>query len=725
MKVAVIYNKRDVEATDVIDIFGPQTKERYNPQTVERVAASLEKGGHNVKVIEGNIDVADELRSFMPRVIAGERPGLVFNMAYGIQGRSRYTHIPAMLEMLGVPYVGSGPQAHAIALDKVMSKIILQQHDLPTPKFWVFSSPEESLGNVGFPVIVKPKMEAVSMGLKIVDNENDLRDAIQFVVETFQQQALVETLISGREFAVGLLGNGQELEVLPIVEPDLGGDPHAIQTQEDKMRKPLEKTCPARVSDELTHEMRRLARAAFHALGIYDFARIDLRMDEDGNLYILELNSMASLGSTGSYVHAAKVAGYTYESLVNRMLDVAAVRYFDQAYFRAPEAEEPETQEAKPLRVRVRSYLRGNLTTMADNLRRMVAINTHVHNSEAVNQLGNWLSTRLGQMGFQRQVYPQTEVGNILLFSNHDEEQCDIVLLAHLDTFYSYEDYVPFREERGRFYGSGVAESKGGLAIMLAALQALRFNRRLRKVRCGILLTTDDALGGRFSRELVEEIATRSKCVVGLKCGDVDGGVVTSCSGTSSFDVELTNVKDTQVKEVPDVIKAMCQKIIAWQKLSSEESGIVMIPTKVEARRSYGLAPDYAACSLSVRFKENSQGEELERRLRQIARKNPDPRFHVAVRKGVYRPPVVESDQIKGFFEHVRKIAKRQEVKLVAVHRATSSNICYVPERIPILEGLGPIGGGTRSANEYIVRDSLIDRAAVLAMVIRLSADDI
>ena len=89
MKVAVIFNKKVVDAADVINVFGPQTKERYNPQTVERVAASLEKGGHNIKVIEGNINVVDELGYFMPRVIGGERPGMVFNMAYGIQGKQQ------------------------------------------------------------------------------------------------------------------------------------------------------------------------------------------------------------------------------------------------------------------------------------------------------------------------------------------------------------------------------------------------------------------------------------------------------------------------------------------------------------------------------------------------------------------------------------------------------------------------------------------------------------
>ncbi len=242
MKVAVIYNKREIHPSDVINTFGPQTRETYNPRTVELVASALEKGGHNVRVIEGNINVADSLRAFMPRELAGERPGMVFNMAYGIQGQSRYTHLPATLEMLGVPYVGSGPQAHAVALDKILAKIVFQQHAVPTPRFWFFTNPEDDLDSVTFPVIVKPKMEAVSMGLKIVDNKDDLREAVREIVEKYQQQALVEAFVAGREFAVGLLGNGGELEVLPIVEFDFAGDPNAIQSYSDKMSKPAERS---------------------------------------------------------------------------------------------------------------------------------------------------------------------------------------------------------------------------------------------------------------------------------------------------------------------------------------------------------------------------------------------------------------------------------------------------------------------------------------------------
>ena len=106
MKVALIYNENEIDPNDVINVFGMTTKEHYSKKAVEKVAQALERGGHTVKVVEGDIHLADELREFMPKVVAGETPGMVFNMAYGIQGQNRYTHVPAMMEMLGIPYLG-------------------------------------------------------------------------------------------------------------------------------------------------------------------------------------------------------------------------------------------------------------------------------------------------------------------------------------------------------------------------------------------------------------------------------------------------------------------------------------------------------------------------------------------------------------------------------------------------------------------------------------------
>ena len=284
MKVAIIYNK-DIEG--VINTFGIQNKEFYNLMTVKKVAQSLEESGHNVVIMDGNKKIIEKLENFLPRVMEGEQMGMVFNMAYGIQGESRYTHIPSMLEMLGLPYVGSSPSGHALALDKVLTKIIWKNNGLPTPEFWVFSSPDEDLSNVKYPVIIKPKMESVSFGLKVVYHEDELRDAVKFVIEEFNQPALVEQFIQGREFAVGLLGN-TPVEVFPVLEFDLGGDPNAIQTVDNKKYNPKSKVCPAEISEELAQKMKDLSLLAFKALNLRDFSRVDIRLDKDNNIYLLE-----------------------------------------------------------------------------------------------------------------------------------------------------------------------------------------------------------------------------------------------------------------------------------------------------------------------------------------------------------------------------------------------------------------------------------------------------
>ena len=718
MKVPIIYNKKSAEVSDVINIFGPQTKEKYNHKTVELVASALEKGGHNVKKIEGNINVAESLRDFMPKVMAGERPGMVFNMAYGIQGQSRYTHIPAMLEMLGIPYVGSGPQAHAVALDKVMSKVLFQQNNIPTPRFWFFSSPDEKMDDVEYPVIVKPKMEAVSMGLRVVDNEIDLRDAVAYIIQEYQQQALVEAFIAGREFAVGLLGNGPDQEVLPIVEMDFKGDPQAIQTKDDKLIKPIEKICPAEIPGELAREIRSISQVSFYALGIHDFGRVDMRMDEKGKLFVLELNSMASLGLSGSYVTAAKAAGYSFQSLVNRMLDVASVRYFGEMYLQRMDISK-KTGKQKPLRIRLRSYIRSYQPTMEDTLRKMVEMNTHVYNAETVNDLGNFITGHLEQIGFEKLVYPRVDIGNCLYFTNHKEEQNDILLWNHLDNRANYREYVSFYGERGRYYGSGVAENKGGLSVMIAALRALRFARILKKIKCGILLTTDYSLGGVQSKKLVEEISLKSKFVVGLKWSESHGGIVTSCHGRAAMQIEFSNVKSSINGETKNVITALCKKIITLQKISSAEGELKLFPVSLDARTSIGTSPDYAMGTINIQFMNKEQGDKLIKDARDLVRKNLDKTIKVQIKQLFYRPPVKETEETRRFFDSVKQLADTLEMQINAFQRTISSEISYVPAGIPVLDGLGPTGGSTHTSHEYIYQDSIIDRAVLLAMIIQ------
>jgi D-alanine-D-alanine ligase len=257
---------------------------------------------------------------------------------------------------------------------------------------------------------------------------------------------------------------------------------------------------------------------------------------------------------------------------------------------------------------------------------------------------------------------------------------------------------------------------------MIAALQALRFARRLRRVRCGVLLITDDTLGGRYSRKLVAELSAQSRCVVGLKHGGKAGGIVTSCGGRMDFHIEMANIKDPDTLKAENIVTTVAQKILAWQKLSSDEEGTIVNPTRIEARSLYGIAPDFASVLLDAHFREKERGDTLEEEIRKIARRGAAGKLQVRVRKGVYRPPMPERESTREFFERVARIAERLETRTASIYRTISSAACYVPDNIPVLEGLGPAGGHSRSPNEFVFRDSLIDRATLLALIIRESS---
>src|SRR5262252_7577123 len=219
MRVAVVWNN---DHSGVLNRFGQPCPERYGLRTVENVLTALREFGHNALLSEGDKGMLAALERFMPPDRQGRPTGMVFNMAYGIQGECRYTHVPAMLEMAGIPYTGSSPLGHALALDKVITKNLIRDAGVPTPNFRVMRRGSEDTGDLRFPVVVKPRHESTSFGLRLVQEPAQLREAVESIVAQYQQDALVEEYIEGREICVALLGN-DEIEVLPFVEPDFGG----------------------------------------------------------------------------------------------------------------------------------------------------------------------------------------------------------------------------------------------------------------------------------------------------------------------------------------------------------------------------------------------------------------------------------------------------------------------------------------------------------------------
>lgn len=716
MRVAIIYNK---SFSNVINVFGMQNKEIYNPKIVKRVADALEKGGHNVEIIDGNMHVIDNIKEFFPKVEDGEKFGIVFNMAYGIQGESRYTHIPAMLEMLGIPYVGSSPAGHAIALDKIITKIILQKNNLPTPDFWVFSSKEEDMSDVTYPVIVKPKMESVSFGLRVVYNIEELRDAVEFVVKEFQQEALVEKFIRGREFAVGVIGNSP-VEVLPVLEIDLNGDPDAIQTVDDKKFTPKAKICPANIDEALAKKMQDISVKVFKSLGLRDFSRVDIRLDEDNNIHVLEINSMASLGAGGSYVAAAAAAGYDFDALVNKMLDVAAFRYFadENSNFNPT-----PTNKKTPLPIRVRSFLRSRADQTENLLEEVIDINTYYKNIEGVNRFGSVIKKKFNSLGFSYESFPQNEVGNILFFSNSDDGEYDYLLVGNLDNAAKLKNQKYFSKTEHKIFGTGVWEHKGGIVMMLQSLQSLKYLKVLNKLKIGVLLTTDDTIQGCYSKNIIKEKSKKAKYVFGLHGGFPDGGMVTSRSGAATYTCNMNLRQNKSAEDVSKAVSVFSKLVADWTNMSNEANGIIISPRELKIESNITEPFAHGDLELSVRFNDNDLFKEYDQKIRKMVPKAKYKEIiDFNIEGGQKRPALVATKESKELMDIIKNVADNFDIRVHSEHRWSSADISNVEIGRTVIDGFGPSGKKEHNGEEFILKHNLLEKSLLLStLLIELS----
>lgn len=714
MKIAIIYN-RDIKG--VINTFGMQNKEFYNEKTVKKVAQSLENAGHNVVILDGNKQIIERLENFMPRVNEGEQMGMIFNMAYGIQGESRYTHIPSMLEMLGLPYVGSSPSGHALALDKVLTKIIWKNNNLPTPDFWVFNSHKEDISAVKYPVIVKPKMESVSFGLKIVYNPEDLKEAIHFIVSEFNQQALVEQFIRGREFCVGLLGN-TPVEAFPVLEIDLEGDPDGIQTVDDKKQKPKRKVCPVDISENLADQMKQLSIEAFKALSLRDFSRVDIRLDENNNIYLLEINSMASMGETGSYPAAAKVAGYKYDALVNKMLDVASVRYFTTSAISAHSELENKGKTALP--ARMRTFIKTRQQQTENLLKKLVDADSYIRNIEGVNYCSDLIRTELSHLGFTHEIYPQLEVGNIMYFTNSLNSKIDYLLLLPIDNKVKLAEHENFQEHEQYLEGTGIWESKGGIAILISALRTLRFSRSLKKTSLGILLITDSTIEGKYSKTIIQQKSEQAKKVIALSGSNKDGELILSRSGNALYQLGIKLAKRDNPENVSQTALQFNKTLASIFDISKNDKNNIIAPFNIEFKSNIYKLYAHGSAGISVRHNSKAMLDEIEVKINKILNSQKRNKiYRINFEGGLKRHPMVPSELNEDFFKEIQQIAKTIDVRISREHRWSSSDICHVQKEIPKIDGLGPVGEFLPSYNERILRHSLIERTLLLSLLLK------
>ncbi|MFP4394528.1 MAG: hypothetical protein ACLFTI_04610 [Anaerolineales bacterium] len=343
MRIAVLANRK-YSVPLAADAPADALAEYDAEETVAGIQAALRAAGHEVFLLEADVTLLDTVRE--------TRPDLCFNIAEGLRGDSRESHVPALLELLGIPYTGSKVLAHAISLDKVATKRIWRDHGLPTAPFQALVHGDEPLdAALTFPLFVKPAREGSGMGINarsLVHDEAALRAQARWVIQTYRQPALVETYLPGREFTVGVVGNrsapgrsprsdfydADGFHVFPALELDTQkGAVKGVYNAEAKSYAIDDEAapgylCPADIPPALAATLRRLAVAAFEALGALDVSRVDFRLGADGQPYLVEANTLPGLNPLLSdIVIAAKAGGTPYARLIQEIAALAIERY--------------------------------------------------------------------------------------------------------------------------------------------------------------------------------------------------------------------------------------------------------------------------------------------------------------------------------------------------------------------------------------------------------------
>jgi len=334
-KLAFVYNVRH-KYPDPGDPRTFNEADFDDQETINSIIKHLRNVGFTVLPIESDTKAQE--------IFTKEKPciGFVLNYSEEILGSKPKIYMAQVLEKIGLPFSGCSNKTQRLIIDKGKMKKALLSKKVSTLPFQVFKSPNEKLDKkLGFPLIVKPLARGSSEGISnksIVKSSKELVKQVKFILDTFAEPALVESYIEGREFSVGMIGNPPK--ILPIIEPKHEKLPkgyYHIDSLEVKWH--LEEklgedyfSCPAKVGHKLKTKIKKLCLGAWNTLKIRDFCRIDLRMDEFGNLYILDVNSPPGLippeiSVTAYFPMAARAKGYNYEKLLLKIIEIASKRY--------------------------------------------------------------------------------------------------------------------------------------------------------------------------------------------------------------------------------------------------------------------------------------------------------------------------------------------------------------------------------------------------------------
>ena len=334
LKVAVLYDVWGEEEAPESEKAAESGRKRKEKEDREEISDALTKLGHEPSyyVLDG--------RPQSLHGLAKCGADLVFNLTESYAGDdTKEMNVAAYMDLLGLAYTGAGPHAHFLAQDKATAKKLFAFHEIRTPYFaTAYRGNIDHAHDVKFPLIVKPQLEDGSIGIDeeaVVNSVKELMERVEYVQNEFDSPALIEEYIEGREIYAAILGSYEKTEVLPLVELDLSqlpeGTPRiasrAVKFERESDAYKLTKSKIAEDLDEATtHTLSETALAAYRAVKLRDYGRIDMRLTTEGKVYVIEANPNPWLSSKHEFAMAAKKSGRSYTQLIREIVDMAMLR---------------------------------------------------------------------------------------------------------------------------------------------------------------------------------------------------------------------------------------------------------------------------------------------------------------------------------------------------------------------------------------------------------------
>jgi D-alanine-D-alanine ligase len=498
---------------------------------------------------------------------------------------------------------------------------------------------------------------------------------------------------------------------LPPVELIFSKDGPNIYTYEDKTGtsgRKISHACPAPIGDELLKHAQEIAVKAFNALGCYDCARVDMRLDADGKLFILETNSLPSLGEHGSYLIGAAKVGLDFAGVVNRLVEVASARYFG--------TPEPPKFEGTQLDsgTQVFSYLTQRRDVMERRLQEWTSLSSHTDDPVGVREAMRRAERTFRDLGMNP-VEELTDDRSAWTWQTGGGLEGGTLFVGHVDI--PVNQPVPsqmFRKEPEWLFAEGIGSSRAPLVMLEFVLRALRSARRLKRSRLGVLLYMDEGRDARYSARIIQEAAARAGRVLVLRPGNVGDYVVVQRRGQRRFRFRVVGEprRPGRASKKPEVLRWVWSQLEALAQLSDRKQRVSVSTLDMHTETLPMLLPHRVQATVLLTYPDAAVADELEQRMRATLPKN-GPRWELEEISD--RPSMKERRSTLELARSLDGVARKWEIPMKRESSVWPSVAGLVPPKIPCLCGIGPVARDLGTPQESVQRISLIQRTLLLA----------